>query len=66
MRGITVKALRRHLVFSCAMFAAVLRVCTAELSILADPVKCGESTIAFTTTRDTIPWATHFSLPRST
>ena len=52
MRGITVKALRRHLVFSCAMFAAVLRVCTAELAMAADPVKCGESTIAFTTTRD--------------
>ena len=43
---------RRHLVFPCAVFAAALSVFTADTATAAHPVKCGESTIAFTSTRD--------------
>ena len=42
----------RHLVSFFAMFAAVLSAYVADPATAAQPVKCGEPTIAFTSTRD--------------
>jgi Tol biopolymer transport system component len=43
---------RWHLVFSCAVLAAALSACAADTATAAEPVKCGEPTIAFMSTRD--------------